>query len=185
MKVISPVCSKCKSQNTYDIIPNLPNRFNHDIENEPEVSEVTYGNAKYYCRDCENTWKKYRGKKPYEKIRKIYAFTGGWPGPSFDVKIDFEAMMVNHTKYNEIGEKETAQTEITIEEREWFLSELYKCDFVNWAEEYLVFAMDGTQWNVRIEYETYCENKTGSNHFPIKWTKFKRAIAKISEGDFY
>ncbi|WP_219621119.1 hypothetical protein [Bacillus sp. UMB0893] len=53
-------------------------------------------------------------------------------------------------------------------EVDWFLKELYKCDFVNWAEEYIQFAMDGTHWTVRIEYSNHCEIKRGSNHFPLK-----------------
>jgi hypothetical protein len=71
------------------------------------------------------------------------------------------------------------------EEIEWFRSELYKCDFVNWAEEYYAPACDGTHWTVRIEYDTYCEIKWGSNHFPPKWTKFCKAVSKISGREFY
>jgi hypothetical protein len=36
------------------------------------IGPRTVGNGKYYCNDCHHTWKKYRGKKPYEKIKTIY-----------------------------------------------------------------------------------------------------------------
>jgi hypothetical protein len=184
MRRISPMCPKCKRHNTYDIIPELPNApeiqlSEHELEH---LWKKTVGNAKYYCVDCHYTWKKYRGKRPYDRIKVVDVSIGGFPGPYFKVKIDLHALTV----YRDIGigEMEFSNSR-TKEEIEWFRSELYKCDFVNWAEDYYALACDGTQWTVRIEYDTYCEIKWGSNHFPPKWTKFRKAVSKISGGEFY
>jgi hypothetical protein len=151
------------------------------------LQEKTVGNAKYYCVDCDYTWKKYRGKKPYERIKVIYADAGGYPGPYFHVKIDFKSLLVEKNPLIEYHLSDLqSSTPPTREEFEWFRSELYKCDFLNWAEEFeMLFVMDGTHWSVRIEYDDYCEIKTGSNHFPPKWSKFCKAVAKLSGREFY
>ncbi|MEV5114456.1 hypothetical protein [Peribacillus frigoritolerans] len=186
---ISPICLKCKQQNTYDIIPEVPNIPEYQL-NEAEfmgLHKFTVGNAKYYCIDCGHTWKKYKGKERYNRIKVIHADVGGFPGPYFNVKIDLELGVVEiHTSQLEQYPRDVDSVHsITKEDIEWFLSELYKCNFVNWAEEYMMFALDGTHWSVRIEYDTHCEIKTGSNHFPLKWTKFCKAISKLSDGEFY
>lgn len=72
------------------------------------------------------------------------------------------------------------------EEFDWFLEELYKCDFLNWADAYEdPLVLDGTHWSIHIEFDTYCEIKRGSNHFPPKWTKFCKAMTKITGHEFY
>ena len=93
---ISPICPKCKQQNTYDIIPKLPilPEFQLHKSHLEELHEFTVGNAKYHCVDCGHTWKKYRGKKPYERIKIIHAYAGGFPGPHFNIKINLELRMV-------------------------------------------------------------------------------------------
>jgi hypothetical protein len=87
---VQPECPKCKRHNTYDIIPEIPNQPEFQLHVE-EFLEYTYsiGNAQYYCMDCNDKWKKYRGKKPYERIRAINADVGGYPGPYSQVKVDF------------------------------------------------------------------------------------------------
>lgn len=64
----------------------------------------------------------------------------------------------------EINPKDTRTIQsIAKEYIEWFPSELYTCDFVNWAEEYIhLFVLNGTHWSIRIEYDTHCEIKTGN-----------------------
>lgn len=37
------------------------------------------------------------------------------------------------------------------------------CDLVNWVEEYYKNVLDGTHWNIKIEYDTSFKIKTGSN----------------------
>lgn len=76
--------------------------------------------------------------------------------------------------------------EISDEEKKWFLEELYKCDFLNWAEIYKQpYVLDGSHWSVHIELDNHCEIKNGSNHFPQKWEKFCKSISKLSENEFY
>lgn len=71
-------------------------------------------------------------------------------------------------------------------EMEWFLSELHACDMLNWAEEYHdLDVLDGTQWRIRIEYDTYCEVKIGNNHFPEGWKRFCNAISMLTGKEFY
>ncbi|MFD4854609.1 hypothetical protein ACFVV6_09980 [Bacillus mycoides] len=194
MRRISPRCPKCKGHHTYDIIPTLPNIPEIQLsKNEVQYShEMIVGNAKYYCMDCEYIWKKYRGKKPYDRIKVIYADVGGYPGPYFHVKIDLESLMVETSQEAadliSIKMKDVSLTPKVVdaeEKFEWFRSELYKCDFINWAEEYYAYVLDGTHWSVRIEYDTHCEIKKGSNNFPAKWTKFCKAVAKVSDGEFF
>ncbi|RXI96314.1 hypothetical protein DS745_21560 [Anaerobacillus alkaliphilus] len=181
------MCPKCRQNNTYDIIPDLPNipelQLSKDsIEN---ADEITIGNSKFYCINCDYTWKKYRGKKIYEQIKVIYAYAGGFPGPYFEVKIDLKTNDIEKNEWIEYHIEDQEAIIPTKELIEWFRSELHKCDIVNWAEKYFAYAMDGTHWSVRIEYENYCEIKRGSNHFPLKWGKFCRAISKVSGGGFF
>ncbi|MDL4840905.1 hypothetical protein [Aquibacillus rhizosphaerae] len=179
------MCPKCKQYHTYDVIPELPNEPALQLSKDvvENTHEMTIGNGKYYCLNCDYSWKKYRGKKIYEQIKVIHANTGGYAGPFFGVIIDIESLEIDRNDYSAIN-IETIDTPME-EKIEWFKSELHKCDFVNWAEEYFALVMDGTQWRIQIEYESYCEIKVGSNHFPPKWTKFCRAISKISGGEFY
>jgi hypothetical protein len=175
-----PPCPKCNSIHTTDEKPLMDEVGLFPIE-EPQSFEK--GKARYYCLDCAHTWKKYRGKKPFSSIKGIEAFAGGFPGPSYKVKIDFETSLVEHIEYHSIEQENRAQ--LSSEEKEWLTTELYKCDFLNWSEEYIVMAEDGTNWDVKIEFDTHCEIKTGSNYFPPKWTKFCKTMAKISGGEFY
>jgi hypothetical protein len=187
-KRIHPMCPKCKQHNTYDIIPEIPNipylQLSKDVFEQKH--EITIGNSKYYCPNCDYSWKKYRGKKAYEQIKVIYANSGGYPGPYFEVKIDFESLTIETDSLSESNLSDMWSSDHNYKEViEWFRSELQKCDFLNWAEEYFTFAMDGTHWSVRIEYENYCEIKRGSNYFPPKWNKFCRAVSKVSGIEFY
>ncbi|WP_419883478.1 hypothetical protein ACN6MY_07965 [Peribacillus sp. B-H-3] len=184
------MCPKCRRYNTYDIIPEIPNQLEFQLQAD-EFTHDTYsvGNAKYYCIDCNYKWKKYRGKKPYERIRVIYSEAGGFPGPYSQVKVDLAEKRVEHHTdfpFND-GSPVNDIRVITEEDIESFLTELHKCDFVNWAEEYNVFGpvLDGTHWSVRIEYDTHCEIKVGSIHFPPKWTKFCKALSRLSGNEFY
>jgi len=189
LRRITQICPKCKKNNTYDIIPEIPNQPEFQLEVE-EFDEYTYsiGNANYYCMDCNYKWKKYRGMKPYERIQAIYAEVGGYPGPYSQVKVDFADKKVEYKSEfpfsDELPIKVTK--EIIEEDIVLFLTELHKCDFLNWAEEYKVFGlvMDGTHWSVRIEYDTHCEIKTGSNHYPPKWMKFCNIISGLSGNEF-
>jgi hypothetical protein len=186
LRKVSPVCPKCNSQNTYDIVPasEMISEYPYDDE---FIGSRTVGNCKYYCTDCHHTWKKYRGTKPYEKIKSIYFHIGGFMGPNYQAKIDLQQGLIEPT-ISDIGyyDEIIPFVDLTEESIAWFRSELYKCDFVNWAEEYNNFdILDGTQWEIRIEYDTYCEIKTGSNHYPPKWTKFCKAVSKLCGTDIY
>jgi hypothetical protein len=187
---ISPICPKCKKQNTYDIIPGLPDLPEVQLSQsafDNFLQKTTEGNAKYHCMDCSHTWKKYRGKKPYNRIKLIFANVVGYPGPYFHVKVNLESMEVEASVQRHIDQTEVIHSTNSLkeEEIECFRFELFKCDFLNWAEEYNMFAMDGTHWSVRIEYNTHCEIKSGSNHFPPKWSRFCKAVAKVSESEFH
>ncbi|MEH6956580.1 hypothetical protein [Neobacillus drentensis] len=103
---------------------------------------MTIGNSKYYCLDCEYTWKKYRGKKIYDQIKVIHANSGGFPVPYFEIKIDLESMDIDRNDFSTI---EMKPSDAPIEEKiKWFRDELHKCDLVNWADEYFAEACDGT-----------------------------------------
>lgn len=117
----------------------------------------------------------------------IYADVGGYPGPYFEVKINLELMEVEASVQRKMEQTDVTHSNISLTEKEieWFRSELYICDFVNWAEVYYLMAMDGTHWSVRVEYDTHCEIKSGSNHFPPKWSRFCKTVARVSEGEFH
>jgi hypothetical protein len=189
LRRLSPICPKCKSLSTYDVIPNLPETPEHQLQAlDYNLDYYAIGNAKFYCMTCNHTWKKYRGKKPYERITKISASTWGFPGPNYELRIDFVKKTIEYstTLYDRkrpgIDLKKLNDNEI-----KWLLNRLYECNLLNWAEEYEVNGLvcDGTHWSVRIEYDTYCEIKTGSNHFPDKWTRFCKVISKLSDNEFY
>ncbi|WP_164669726.1 hypothetical protein [Virgibacillus doumboii] len=178
-RAVSPICPKCQSENTYD--------FSQEYKNQEPAPfrQYTIGNAKYHCNDCGHEWKKYRGRKPYDRLRVIDVRAGGYMDAN-RVKINLQTGHVrNALVFGEFSEDDQTLT-VTKEKAEWFLEEMYKCDFVNWAEEYHHDGiLDGTSWQTNIEYDTYCEIKYGSNHFPKKWAKFCKAISEIGETDFY
>ena len=105
---------------------------------------------------------------------------------NFEVKIDLQSEQVDLQIFD-FEDDNSLKSVITLTEEsiEWFRKELYKCDIVNWAEAYVEYVLDGTHWGIRIEYDTYCEIKTGSNHYPPKWTKFCKAISKLCGTDIY
>lgn len=178
---VHPICPKCKSEDTYDILPEITNT-SHFEENDG----ITRENSTFYCMNCEYSWKKYEDNKIYDNIKMLYVNSGGFPGPYFEVVIDFERYTIEqHTSnlYEYVNEEPTCTDEKAL--IEWFRKELRKCDLVNWAEEYFAPVLDGTHWSVRIEYDNYCEIKRGSNHFPQKWNKFCKAVSKVSGSEFY
>lgn len=186
---LHPTCPKCKQNNTYDILPYIPNK--PSIQTTDLVFKLRedriLGNAKYYCIDCDYTWKKYRGKKIYEQIKLIHAYAGGYPGPYFHITIDLDSE-VSESEYD-FGDDYLGnmpnRNNPRFRDYEWFRSELHKCDFVNWSEYYYAPICDGTHWEIKIEYENHCEIKTGSNEFPPKWKKFCKAVSKVTGGEFY
>ncbi|RFU62844.1 hypothetical protein [Peribacillus glennii] len=78
MRRVSLECPKCKQHHTYDLIPDLPAIPEIQLSDSDTESSFkqTIGNAKYHCTDCGYTWKKYRGKKPYGRIKVNHAYTG-------------------------------------------------------------------------------------------------------------
>ena len=105
------------------------------------------------------------------------------------MRIDFKSLEVERLgicDYISITDQGSFRQEEDVQEKlDWFLSELYKCDFMNWADRYFAPVENGTHWNVQIEYDTYCQEKSGSNHFPPKWNKFCKAVSKLRDGEFY
>jgi hypothetical protein len=189
LRRISPLCPKCKSCSTYDVIPNLPETPEYQLQAlDYDLENYAIGNAKYYCMTCEHIWKKYRGKKPYEAITRLIAHTSGFPGPHYEVEINFKDKTVQHSstiydrKRPGIDVKKLNENEL-----KWFQNRLYECDLLNWAEEYEVNGLvcDGTHWNLRIEFDTHCEFKIGSNHFPEKWKRFCTVVSKLSDNEFF
>ncbi|BCB03801.1 hypothetical protein [Bacillus sp. KH172YL63] len=186
---ITPLCPKCKGYNTYDIIPEIPDQPEFQLRPD-EFLHDTYsiGNAKYHCADCDHTWKKYEGEQPYKRIKVIHSYVGGFPGPNHHVRVDLADKRVDHhTEYLFLdGKQESDYTLLTDEDIDFYPHELYRCDFVNWAEEYdtVCLVMDGTHWRVRIEYDTHCEIKVGDNHFPPKWAKFCKTCSAMSGHEF-
>lgn len=183
----TPTCPRCHSANTYDIIPELSNLLDYGKNEASFDTAYSFNNNQYYCIDCDYSWKKYKGREPYEKIRMIKAETGGFPGPFFTVKIDLKHSVVESNsliKYR--FENRNSSRLLEEKETEDFLDELYRCDILNWAERYEdLTVLDGTHWNIRIVYDTYCEVKNGSNHFPPAWTEFCKAITKLGGQEFY
>lgn len=191
MKITIPPCPKCKNTNTTDLIPKKPTKSGLEIPPDYfELEGTTLGNCKFYCNDCHYTWKKHRGKKPYSTIMKLEIYSGGYPGPNFQVLVDFHNHTIERSEVfyegKLISPVELQDSDIIREKLTLFLNKLYECDLMNWASEYQNFSiLDGTSWRVQITYDTYCEEKSGCNHFPPKWNKFCNAVAKLSGGKFY
>jgi hypothetical protein len=115
------MCPKCKKHNTYDIIPEIPNLPHLQLSKDvfEQNYEMTIGNSKYYCLDCEYSWKKYRGKKVYDQIKVIHANSGGFPGLYFEIRIDLESM---NNDRNDINTIDMNPSDTPIEEK------------INWSE---------------------------------------------------
>lgn len=180
-RIISPVCPSCEFKDTYDISQEYK-----QIEPAP-LQPVTIGNAKYHCKNCGHEWKKYRGRKVYERLQMFDIQRGGYMDyGDHRVRIDLKGRRVrNALMLGEFNEFDQVAT-VSEESIDWLLAELYKCDFVNWAEEYNHDGvLDGSYWRLAIEYDKHCEIKIGSNHYPKKWTKFCKAVSKVNGEEFY
>ncbi|MGD6818483.1 hypothetical protein [Metabacillus sp. 84] len=188
-KTISPTCPRCSSLKTYDIIPGIreDDQLARSEESLIQMSETSLGNADYQCRDCGHRWKKYTGQKPYDTIQRIYADAGGYPGPFHSAFIDLKGLMAESSSRENPNSSPAAEfRRLKQEEAAWFREELYASDFMNWAEEYMLpFALDGTHWTIRIEYDTYCEIKSGHIHTPPGWERFCMAVSSLSGQAFY
>ncbi|MBD1224585.1 hypothetical protein MST22_17205 [Virgibacillus halodenitrificans] len=185
----APICPKCKTRQTYIIDPDnrsiqaFPPKNKKNEQFEPFIK----GNKEYYCMGCGNIWTKYEGRKPYQKIKSIYAYIGGYSGPGFQIRVNIEQKKLSYTSFlfNDNVDKEHRKIPSDYEIKA-FLSELYECSFLNWADRYDDFCvLDGTSWRIEIELDTHCDIKLGSNHYPDTWKKFCKAVANLSGREFY
>ncbi|WP_114570648.1 zinc ribbon domain-containing protein [Exiguobacterium flavidum] len=189
---VAPPCPKCGSKETYDIIPELEDDHNVQIDESLLIGleEYSLGNACYACIACGHKWKKFRGRRPYLDLESFKAYVGGFHGPCYTIGIDFRTGELTWDSepdsYYEIDVLQNREERVLTEsELDWLREGLYKCDVLNWADNYQMFAiMDGTQWNVILDGEAYHEVKQGSNHFPKQWNRFCKLMEKVSTRSF-
>lgn len=187
LKSTAPACPRCENENTYDVIPELTSLDTPSTTSSYLKTAYSFENKKYYCVNCNHSWKKYKGRHPYEKIKVLQAETGGFPGPFFNVNINFKSFKLDSNalvKYR--FEDKNISKSLSEQDVKWLREGLYQCDIMNWAERYEdLYVLGGNHWNIRIEYDTYTETKNGSNHFPPEWKKFCYLISKLTGRDFY
>jgi len=190
---VAPICPKCGSKETYDIIPELED--DHAIQIDEtllmELQEYSLGNACYRCIACNHKWKKFRGRKPYRELEKLEAYVGGFFGPSYWMTVDFRTRELSWREKTDDIRFEEAQRPpeesrmLTEEEIDWLRERLYQYDVLNWADNYQMFWIcDGTSWNVSLDGVSYREVKQGSNHFPKQWNRFCKLMETVSKRSF-
>jgi len=179
-------CPKCGSKNSLRIIYGMPS---HELFEEADAGKVRLGgccifegNPEYFCKDCENEWKRDQAiDEAYGKIKAIKASVGGFFGGYYNIEIEIDTLKVTWS-HGGNGEKEEAvHKTIRAATATKFIEQLKIVDLLNWKAKYIEPGVcDGTQWSVEIIADGRTIKKYGDNKFPDEWDIFCREIKKLT-----
>jgi hypothetical protein len=201
-------CPACGSSKIVKIVYGYPS---HELFEASERGEVAlggccvgHGDNTCACKNCGQTFGGgiTAAGNLREAIKSFSFCIGGFDGTNHFVYIfkDGENIYMRHISSegfldidinDKIPEKYYAYEGVNIKEENWphklwsiFKDELLKCNIDYWADSYSDNEiMDGTQWQVVLEYKGEKLIKHGSNEYPPAWKKFMRVMKKfIDEG---
>ena len=116
------------------------------------------------------------------------ASIGGYFGPSYDVELQSDGSLLYFQNSDIIIPTANAKNRngITVTEDQWreFRKALDMANVWKWKDYYDSDILDGTQWNLRVEYKDAFLQSGGSNSFPPKqeFELFRTAVADLLGG---
>jgi len=119
-------------------------------------------------------------------ITNLYAFVGGYMGPSYEVSIDFADKSVKHIVLNRYIVEQEKVVSLSQENMDIFIQVLKDVDIFNWKAYYQPdgFFCDGTSWTVIVCTDEGDYEFSGENAYPEKWEQFCSGIKEITGEEF-
>jgi hypothetical protein len=203
---IKPPKRKCPACGSSKVVSIVYGYTSHELFEAAERGEVALGGCcigdfdnTCSCRECGKSFG--GGVTPGGNLRndiKSFLFCiGGFNGTNHFVYVDSDGAnpymryvrsegYLNIDIRDKIPEEYYALEGVDIKEENWqdklwniFNEELLKCNVDYWAESYSDNEiLDGTQWQVVMEYKGEKLIRQGSNEYPPAWKKFMRVMRK-------
>jgi hypothetical protein len=121
----------------------------------------------------------------YKNIKRIEASIGGYFGSSYTCKVDFVSGEIAWNARKDGVFEPGINLQMDCEGLEMFVEALSECHILTWNNEYIdPHTLDGTQWNLDIEFDHLCIEKSGSNAYPGEWEKFCKVIQELTGKPF-
>lgn len=121
-----------------------------------------------------------------EEMIKLYAFVGGYGGPSYEVEISFDTYNVKYKEYHDQLNTEmeyiVGDYDSPISTDKWheFTIQLKEMSILKWNNSYTNSdILDGTHWHVKIKTEYQSYEFQGSNAYPKEWDSFCKLIENL------
>jgi hypothetical protein len=117
----------------------------------------------------------------------LEAWVGGYPGPSYEVKVDFMKNTFTYhawKNFSEIPDEIISGSEDEAVKR--FGNDLRRIQLHNWKTRYEPegLILDGTSWRVKLVTHSSVLESSGHNSFPTKWSHFCKSIEKLTGKTF-
>ncbi len=117
---------------------------------------------------------------------KLEAFVGGYAGNSYELTIDFESKKAEYRifDYGYIpAEKQIFY--ISEENLEQLLQGLDEVKLLQWKQSYVDSGvLDGTDWSVKVYFQSEIFESSGINAYPKKWKQFCKVLEKLTGQTF-
>jgi len=117
---------------------------------------------------------------------KFEASIGGYDGPSYEVKLQSDRTVLYQHSSSGIRPMAIKPKEngIEVSEEQWreFREALDRANVWTWEKYYDSFIVDGTQWEVTIEYKDAAVHSEGSNNYPPEFEQYQAAVSALIGG---
>ena len=188
-------CPFCGKRHTIPIQYGMPT---NEVFQDEQAGKIKLGgciiskdNPNRYCKDCHKSF-----GKDFENsgiLEKVFFFIGGFDGDNHFIDISLESASYSLTyrhllPFDNKRENEPIEQKRTLAETEAaylreIIDKLYICEWPRTSIDKDI--LDGTQWSIEIKYQgRRTIKKFGSNKFPPYFSELKKAMSKLSEGEF-
>lgn len=110
-----------------------------------------------------------------------------YKNPCFKVEVDFIKNRFNFFEwYFHNDEVPRKPRTIYVGSVERFKKEIYRLKLWNWERDYHpeILVLDGTTWSVELRTKGSVYHSSGLQTFPKEWTKFTKALSRLTGVDF-
>ena len=190
-------CPFCGKRHTIPIQYGMPT---HEAFLNEQAGKIKLGgciisedNPSRYCKDCHKSFGK--GFESFRILEKVFFFIGGFGGDNHFIDISLESASYSLTyrhlssfdgRHNpgiEPIEQKRLLTGIEAADLHDIIDKLYICEWARSSIDKEI--LDGTQWSLEIKFQgRRTIKKFGSNKYPPYFSELKKAMSKLSEGEF-